>query len=200
MSTERSPKAHPICCQQSVGVLRIAITGAKIDAESAVAKGRQRIALDSIGPHPNVNIRFQNVTRALHQHLPARLVDFLEIASYVFTADCATERGQHWTDDDSKEAWGRDFAFVIPVRDPAFWTKPEVTALVKEALSFLSNDKYSFTFVPLTQDRSEQHYFEFAERKTWPFHAPERVVMFSGGLDSLAGAVETANTGTVWFW
>jgi len=178
-----------------VGVLRIAITGAKIDAESAVAKGRQRIALDSIGPHPNVNIRFQNVTRALHQHLPARLVDFLEIASYVFTADCATERGQHWTDDDSKEAWGRDFAFVIPVRDPAFWTKPEVTALVKEALSFLSNDKYSFTFVPLTQDRSEQHYFEFAERKTWPFHAPERVVMFSGGLDSLAGAVETANTG-----
>ena len=37
-------------------------SGAKIDAESAVAKGRQRITLDSIGPHPNVNIRFQNVT------------------------------------------------------------------------------------------------------------------------------------------
>jgi hypothetical protein len=170
-------------------------SGAKIDAESALARGRQRITLDSIGPHPNVNIRFQNVTRALHQHLPARLVDFLEIASYVFTADCATERGEQWTDDDSREAWGRDFAFVVPVRDPAFWTKPEITSLIKESLSYLSNDKYSFIFVPLTQDRSEQRYFEFAERKTWSFHAPERVVMFSGGLDSLAGAVETANTG-----
>jgi hypothetical protein len=153
------------------------------------------VRCDGVARAPNVNIRFQNVTRALHQHLPARLVDFLEIASYVFTADCATERGEQWTDDDSKESWGRDFAFVIPVRDPAFWTKPEVTSLVQEALSFLSNDKYSFTFVPLTQDRSEQHYFEFAERKTWSFQAPERVVMFSGGLDSLAGAVETANTG-----
>jgi hypothetical protein len=170
-------------------------SGAKIDAESAVAKGRQRITLDSIGPHPNVNIRFENVTRALHQHLPARLVDFLEIASYVFTADCATERGEQWADDDSREAWGRDFAFVVPVRDPAFWTKPEITSLIKESLSYLSNDKYSFTFVPLTQDRLEQRYFEFAERKNWSFHAPERVVMFSGGLDSLAGIVEAANMG-----
>ena len=59
----------------------------------------------------------------------------------------------------------------------------------------MSDDTYSFTFVPLKQDRVEQHYFEFTEREDWPFHAPERVVMFSGGLDSLAGAVETASTG-----
>ena len=170
-------------------------SGAKIDAESTVAKGRQRIDLDSIGPNSNVNIRFENVTRALHQHPPARLVDLLEIASYVFTADCATDRGEEWTDDDSREAWGRDFAFVIPVRDLAFWRAPAITSLVKEGLGFLSNDKFSFTFVPLTQDRTEQDYFEFAERKDWKFHAPQRVVMFSGGLDSLAGAVETASVG-----
>jgi 7-cyano-7-deazaguanine synthase in queuosine biosynthesis len=170
-------------------------SGAKIGVGSAVAKGRLQIDLDSIGPKANVNIRFENVTKALHQHPPSRLVDFLEIASYVFTADCATDRGEDWTDGDSKEAWGRDFAFVIPVRDPAFWNKREITSLVKEALSFLSNDKYSFTFVPLKRDRVEQHYFEFAKGKEWRFHAPERVVMFSGGLDSLAGAVETASTG-----
>jgi hypothetical protein len=134
------------------------------------------------GPHPNVNIRFQNVTRALHQHPPARLVDFLEIASYVFTADCATERGEQWTDDESKEAWGRDFAFVVPVRDPAFWTKPEITSLIKESLSYLSNDKYSFTFVPLMQDRSEQRYFEFAERKTGPSMRPSAWLCFREGL------------------
>jgi hypothetical protein len=170
-------------------------SGAKIGAGSAVAKGRLQINLDSIGPKANVNIRFENVTKALHQNPHPRLVDFLEIASYVFTADCATDRGEDWTDGDSKEAWSRDFAFVIPVRDPAFWRRREITSLVKEALSFLSNDKYSFTFVPLKQDRVEQHYFEFAQGKEWRFHAPERVLMFSGGLDSLAGAVETASTG-----
>ncbi len=170
-------------------------SGAKVAPGSTVAKGRQRVDLDSIGPHANVNILFENVTRALHQHPPARLVDFLEIASYVFTADCATDRGEEWTDDHSKEAWTRDFAFVIPVREPAFWSSPAITSLVTEMLSFMSDDRYSFIFVPLKQDRVEQHYFEFTEREDWPFHAPERVVMFSGGLDSLAGAVETASTG-----
>ena len=170
-------------------------SGARIGAGSIVAKRRQRIDLDSIGPNANVNIRFENVSNALQRHPPARLVDLLEIASYVFTADCATERGAEWMNHDSKEAWGRDFAFVIPVRDPAFWRKPAITTLMKEGLGFLSNDKYSFTFVPLAHDRMEQHYFEFAERKDWKFHAPNRVVMFSGGLDSLAGAVETASTG-----
>ena len=40
-----------------------------------------------------------------------------------------------------------------------------------------------------------QEYFEFGDSKDWVFHGPERVLMFSGGLDSLAGAVETASSG-----
>ncbi len=39
----------------------------------------------------------------------------------------------------------------------------------------------------------EQQYFEFGDQKVWPFDAPERVIMFSGGLDSLAGAGETTD-------
>ena len=66
----------------------------------------------------------------------------------------------------------------------------------EEVLNFLSNDKYSFTFVPLEHDRSyQQQYFEFGDLEDWPFYGPERVLMFSGGLDSLAGAVETARGG-----
>ena len=162
-------------------------SGARIDPGSPAAQGRQQIDLDSIGPNANVNIRFDNVTRALHQHPLPRLVDFLEIASYVFTADCATDRGEDWTDDDSTEAWGRDFAFVIPVREPAFWSSPAITSLITGVLSFLSDDKYSFTFIPLKQDRAEQEYFEFTENKDWPFHAPERVsCSLAGWILSLA--------------
>jgi hypothetical protein len=127
--------------------------------------------------------------------LSPRLIDFLEIASYVYSADCATPRGKKWTDDDSTEPWSRDFSFVIPVREPEFWGRAEIQCLIEEILNFLSNDKYSFNFVPLKRDRSKQPYFEFGDLKDWPFHAPDRVIMFSGGLDSLAGAVESAAEG-----
>ena len=148
-----------------------------------------------MGSTPNVNIRFQDVAKVFRRDLPPRLIDFLEIAAYVFTADCATDRGDKWTNDDSTEPWGRDLAFVIPVRDTVFWNKVEVRSLLEDLLDFLSNDKYSFTFVPLHRDRVNQPYFTFGDQDKWPFHHPERVIMFSGGLDSLAGAVETAMQG-----
>jgi hypothetical protein len=84
---------------------------------------------------------------------------------------------------------------VIPVRDPAFWSDPKISGLIEAVLSFLSNDKYSFRFLALERDREKEPYFEFGDQKEWPFHGPERVLMFSGGLDSLAGAVETATKG-----
>ena len=41
-----------------------------------------------------------------------------------------------------------------------------------------------------------QGYFELDEnQEDWPLYGVDRVVMFSGGLDSLAGAVETASKG-----
>lgn len=143
-----------------------------------------------------MHISFENVAKVLRHNISSRLVDFLEIASYVFTADCATGRGKKWTDDYSTEPWGRDFAFVIPVRDPDFWNTAKIKDHVEEVLGFLSNDKYSFTFLPLGCDRADQQsYFEFGDLEDWPFHSPERVLMFSGGLDSLAGAVDTAMSG-----
>lgn len=122
-------------------------------------------------------------------------MDFLEIASYVFAGDCSTRRGE-WTDEKSEEPWTRDFAFHIAVREPEFWADAKIMSLLQKVLGFLSNDVYSFTFVPLARERRvESSYFEFGELSDWPFHKPARVVMFSGGLDSLAGAVETAVSG-----
>jgi hypothetical protein len=172
-------------------------SGARVAASDPVAKGRHRVLLDSIGSKPNVHISFENVAKVFRHNLSPRLIDFLEIASYVFSADCATQRGTKWTDDDSTEPWGRDLSFIIPVRQPDFWEARRIKELIKEVLGFLSNDNYSFRFVPLKQDRADQQrYFEFGDLEDWPFHSPERVVMFSGGLDSLAGAVESAAVGT----
>jgi hypothetical protein len=171
-------------------------SGAKVAGGDPVAKGRHRVELNAIGSDANVYIRFENLTKVFCHDLSPRLLDFLEIASYVFSADCATPRGKKWTDDQSTEPWSRNFAFVIPVREPAFWGTEKIQNLLEEVLGFLSNDKYSFTFVPLEHDRAAPPpYFEFDDLNEWPFHRPERVIMFSGGLDSLAGAVEAAASG-----
>jgi len=173
-------------------------SGARVAVTDPIATGRHRVELDSVGSKANVNIRFEDVATIFRQDISARLIDFLEIASYVFSADCATPRGKKWSDDETTEPWGRDFAFVIPVREPDFWGATEIRAALEEVLSFLSNDTYSFTFVPLGRDRAarQQPYFEFNDLKDWPFHGAASVLMFSGGLDSLAGAVETASNGS----
>jgi len=161
----------------------------------SVRTGRHIVELDSIGHNYNVNIRFEDVARKLQHNISPRVMDFLEIASYVFTADCSTQRGK-WTDEKGEEPWGRNLAFVIAVREPEFWATPKVKGLMQDVLRFLSNDSYSFHFVPLEVDRKEQTpYFDFDDQNRWPFHKPDRVLMFSGGLDSLAGIVETAASG-----
>lgn len=156
---------------------------------------RHVVNLDSLGPKPNVNIRLENVTRAFAKDLSPRLVDLLEIAAYVYAADSATRRDGVWTDDDSTEPWSRDLGFVIPVREPDFWNQKAVQDLLTTTLQFLSDDIFTFEFRPLGIDRAKQFYLEFEDQDGWPFYDVERVIMFSGGLDSLAGALDTAARG-----
>lgn len=171
-------------------------SGAKVASDDPPVAERRRIELDSIGVDANVNIRFKDVARVFQKHISPRLADLLEIAAYVYAADCSTPRGTKWTDEDSTEPWARDFAFKIAVREPTFWGSPKISSQLMEALRFLSNDRYSFQFEELEDDRpGQQQYLEFGDQEDWPFQRPERVLMLSGGLDSLAGAVETARHG-----
>ena len=159
------------------------------------AIGRKLLELSSLGPTANVNIRIEDVARVFLRHLSPRLVDLVEIASFVYTADCATRRGIDWGEQGGVEAWGRDFHFVISVRDLEFWQQPQIAKSLSEILTFLSDDKYRFDFEQLHDERPVQEYLEFGDLEEWPFYGADRVLMFSGGLDSLAGAVETAYGG-----
>ena len=87
------------------------------------SNGREVIELNGLGADANVNIRLEDVARIFLRHLSPRLVDLIEIASYVYAADCGTQRGKQWSDDMATEPWGRDFHFVVPVRDLAFWER-----------------------------------------------------------------------------
>lgn len=168
-------------------------SGATISDDDSRRAGNQVVALDALGHPSNVNLRVEDVARAFLKHLTPRLVDLLEIAAYVYTADATTKRKGTW-DEDSVEPWGRRFRMVVPVRDHAFWTRSDVAELLPRTLGFLSDDEYVFDFEPLTADRSQQEYLQIG-MEDWPFTGAPRVCLFSGGLDSLAGAVEMAAKG-----
>lgn len=175
---------------------RLILCGGLIVAEDDPQyKGRHTVTLSTIGTGANVNVRLEDVAKIFLQHLSPRLEDLLEIASYVYTADCATRRNGNWADEGAIEPWQRDFYFVIPVRDLEFWNLPETKEQLVTTLQLLSDDIFSFEFHAVESDIPKQQYLEFADDEDWPFYDVERVIMFSGGLDSLAGAVESAAKG-----
>lgn len=157
------------------------------------SEGRKVVRLATSGADQNVNVRISDVARVFPEGLSPRLRDLLHIACYVFAADCSTNRGEGW-EDDVTERWDRDLKLVIPVEDPAFWTTPRVRKTLVRTLNFLSDDVYSFEFEKQTSPALVNEYMDFGDSDDWPFYGVDRVVMFSGGLDSLAGAVEACKT------
>ena len=134
----------------------------------------------------NINLLLRDFVRGVY-YLPPKLLDLLEIASYVYCADRRTSRGAR--DAVEYHSWSRTFEFVIRVRDETFWNKLEVKQALSDALKFVTGDReYRFDFQPGHStpptslfDREE---FSVADEKDIS------VILFSGGLDSLAGALE----------
>jgi 7-cyano-7-deazaguanine synthase in queuosine biosynthesis len=154
------------------------------------------IELRTFGKGQNVNVVIDDIARVFQQHLSGRLADALDIAAVIYAADSAVPRGGGWIEG-AIEPWARDFQFEIGVRDLEFWTRLDVIECLVGVLNFLSDDRFRFRFYPLQDDRAAQQYLKLipASPKEWPFQDPPRVLLFSGGLDSLSGAVEAAARG-----
>ena len=141
---------------------------------------------ESTGNTPNIKLALPDFVRDVF-HLPDRVLDLLEIASYVFCADRLTSRGRK--DNVEYHNWSRLFYFAIKVRDFDFWNMPNVKEKLKEALVFMSGDRtYHFSFQP-GHSTSPVGPFDTETFQIEP-QQNTKVILFSGGLDSLAGIVE----------
>lgn len=140
--------------------------------------------------HPRkVKLKIGEIRRSLFKEIPERFHDLLEIATYVYCADQELIRGQK-NAETFGSYWRRHFHFVIPVRDTAFWQSPEIINHLEQTLGFLSDDRYEFEFVAQTEKPPLLQYYLDINDKGAMFGNPEQIVMFSGGLDSLGGAVD----------
>ena len=154
--------------------------------DGRVAMGEHR--LDLHGADANVQLSAGDLANQLGSPLSDRSQDLLEIAAYISAADQATSRGS--SDDCNLEtSWRRDLALRIAVRDRPFWTRKDVVATLTSAVSWATDDDYAFKFVAAPARSLALVPLKVATPAEL-FRA-ERVVAFSGGLDSLAGAAAT---------
>jgi 7-cyano-7-deazaguanine synthase in queuosine biosynthesis len=161
-------------------------------AERAGPESILRLALD--GRSQNVMLKLEDISKRLVQNVPDRVIDLIEIASYVYCADQATSRGGD-AQVGMGSGWRRGFRFVIPVRDPNHWSNPKVLEPLRDTVSFLSDDDYAFEFERAANPARMDNYLELEADDGAAFKADE-VVLFSGGIDSLSGTVEQLAAGT----
>ncbi len=151
---------------------------------------RLPLALLADGAENNVVLRIENLPDELAAPVSKAFEDLLEIAAYVHTADQATTRGGEGVDVFG-QSWRRHFDFHIPVRELELWNSDGVKAALRNTLEFLSDDIFDFTFYPAKRPRPVKDYFQTTLLGALEGER-EGVALFSGGLDSLAGAVEAA--------
>lgn len=111
--------------------------------------------------------------------------DMLVVAAHVHAADTRISRST-----ESQDAWTREIRLVIPVSDPMRWTA--AAPILVRALNFLTGDRWEVGFRKRAKDYV----------KLVPAAAPtlipapfDGVSLFSGGLDSLIGAINSLNAG-----
>lgn len=153
-----------------------------------------------LGPRPrpgsrdestsNVHLEIERLQRAVWREIPAVLLDLIEIAGYVYAADQAVQRGGLGLPSTGAigQGWRRSFRFQIPVRQLAVWKRRDVRDTLTATLGFLSEDDYEFEFRRMNVQTPLQAGLRF---EATPYDGlVDEVMLFSGGLDSLAGAVQ----------
>ena len=147
-----------------------------------------RLNLWDGGDDENVQLKIEDLHETLYRNIPEQFFDLVEIAAYVYCADQAIKRTGQDTDTFG-DSWRRSLKFHIPVRCIDLWNRADIKQELVQLLNFLSDDDFSFHFSQAERAPQFQQYLEFST-ETHSGRDFERVVMFSGGLDSLAGVVE----------
>lgn len=131
----------------------------------------------------NVYLKPEAIAQALGTPLDPVSLDLCEIAAYVYLGDKAVSRGKY-------EKWTRNLSWVVPVREPDRWNS--VKEMLTNTIAILSGDNVRFFFVPkskhepVAKSKNKKQPFTSVEPASFP--ESDCSCLFSGGLDSFAGA------------
>lgn len=112
-------------------------------------------------------------------------VDVLILSAHVHAADTRISRTS-----ESQDGWTREIRLIVPVSDPERWTTVAPTFV--RMLNFLTGDRWTLAF----RDRPRRFTRVVPARPVRLFGPPfDDLSLFSGGLDSLIGAIDTLESG-----
>lgn len=103
-------------------------------------------------------------------------IDILVLAGLVYLADTRISRKQN-----SEDSWTREISIEIPVFNLEKWVA--TSNLFNRMLDFLTGDKWSISYVKRDEELAEKPEDEYVIPQF------EAVTLFSGGMDSLIGAI-----------
>ncbi|GAB0149594.1 hypothetical protein McPS_23340 [Marichromatium sp. PS1] len=112
-------------------------------------------------------------------------VDVLVLAAHVHAADTRVSRKS-----ESQDGWTRELRLVVPVSDPERWTA--ATPIFVSMLNFLTGDRWSLGFRARPQRFERVAPMPPGRLIDPPF---DDLALFSGGLDSLIGAIDVLEAG-----
>lgn len=146
---------------------------------------KKKVTINASPPGKNLKLNIDNITHKILSELKPLAQDLLEVSSYIYYADCSINRGSD--KDVNAERWRRNFEFVIPVSNPDLWNRADVKDYLVDILGFLSDDEFSFFFLP-PKRVPVQLYIDFPDIKP-PHPDANCISLFSGGIDSLIGSL-----------
>jgi 7-cyano-7-deazaguanine synthase in queuosine biosynthesis len=156
-------------------------------AAPATASG-EILRLNLHGTTPNVTLRLSDITKVLVvRELSSSVIDLLEVATYVWAADQAVHRGDE-VGSQGKTQWRRRFEFHIPVRNLDLWRSQTVVTNLTSFLAKLTEDEFAFNFAPMISTDETAEIFDV--KGVTPSVQPAELLLLSGGLDSLSGAMD----------
>ncbi|MCC3306223.1 7-cyano-7-deazaguanine synthase [Sneathiella sp. HT1-7] len=153
----------------------------------ADVSGDEQLQFEIDGQLKGVSLKITSLTKSLVSALPTHVIDLIEIASFVYAIDASISRGG-LRDQAMGAKWHRRFLVTMPVRALSLWNRTEIKQELEETVMFLSGDRFEFIFTQLKdKPLNRERYFDFGDEGSW---VPDTVMLFSGGLDSFAGALE----------
>lgn len=113
------------------------------------------------------------------QHVPSKLFDVLVFAGIVYSVDRLVSRKQY-----SINGLTREFKLSLPTSNTSTWV--ESKNLLEEMLSFMTGDLWYINFIQANEYKMPICHKEFDMSNV------SSVTLFSGGMDSLIGAIDIA--------
>lgn len=148
--------------------------------QDAILSG-QDVIIDWLSSSANATVAFRLDGRLLSPDIQGSVLDFQDLSILVYLADEMVDRSQ------ALDYWTRQITCLVPVSEPERWKNHE--RLLKDTLGSLSGDLWEFEWLQLDKSPVMRSY-----KRSLPNDC-DVVCLFSGGTDSLLGALQLLEAG-----